>query len=106
MQDIDSVLKQLIVACGESEECLGRAARGVHREDLRNRFTGIAIQRAEFADELTEQMRKVGKIPPVSEGAINTDRKWPEQPTNTRLKDDPGFLRECEAVEETTLSHY
>ena len=106
MQDIDTMLKQLIAACGESEECLGRAAKGVHREDLRNRFTGIAIQRAEFADELSEQMRKVGEIPPVSEGSSEPEREWREKQTTTRLKDDTGFLRECEAVEENTLSQY
>src|SRR5262245_53482447 len=107
MQDIESVLKQLITACGESEEGFGRAAKWVHRDDLRNRFTAIAIQRAEYADELTEQMRKLGETPPVSPDAETDEARRRGQPdTGPRLKDDMALLRECEAREEDTLSRY
>jgi hypothetical protein len=60
MADVIDTLNDLISSCRDSEEGFGKAAKGCHNDDLRNRFIGIARQRTDFADELTAQVRELG----------------------------------------------
>jgi len=107
MHETADVLKDLIATCRDSEEGFGKAAKGVHSETLRHRFTGISRQRADFADELSDQSRNLGAEPPITghQSGIQ-QRGWRELETSIRPKDDPTFLAECEAGEENTLRHY
>ncbi len=79
----------------------------MHSDNLRNRFTGIALERSQFADELAEHVRRLGGDPPVAghqSGILH--RGWRELETSIRPKGDYEFLVECEAGEENTLRHY
>ncbi len=107
MHDIQSILNDLIATCRDSEEGFGKAAKGVHDDNLRTRFVGIESQRAEFAEELGRQVRKMGGEPPASGHASGIQhRGWRELETSIRPKDDTTFLAECETGEENTLRHY
>jgi uncharacterized protein (TIGR02284 family) len=107
MAEIVNTINDLIATCRDSEEGFSKAAKGVHSDHLRSRFTGIARQRADFADELAEQLSAMGGEPAVSGHQSGIQhRSWRELETSIRPKDDASFLRECEVGEENTLRHY
>ena len=107
MQDAAKTLSDLIASCRDSEEGFGKAGKGVHSDTLRNRFMGIARQRAIFANELAAQVAKLGETPPDSghQSGIQ-QRGWRDLEENIRPKDDATFLGNCEQGEENTLRHY
>jgi len=59
MSDIIRTLNDLIATCRDSEEGFGKAAKGVHDDNLRTRFVAIEKQRSDFADELAGHVRKL-----------------------------------------------
>ena len=107
MADIVRTLNDLIAACRDSEEGFGKAAKGCHSDALRNRFIGIARQRADFADELAVQVRNLG-----GEAAAQAHESgvlhegWRQLEENIRPKDDASFVSDCLTGEENTLRHY
>jgi uncharacterized protein (TIGR02284 family) len=107
MDKIIRLLNDLIATCRDSGEGFGRAAKGTRTEVLRDRFLGIAGQRADFADELTGHVRRLGGQP-VESGHVSgiQERGWRELEESIRPKDDATFLAECEEGEEHTLHHY
>lgn len=107
MADIVDTLNDLIATCRDSQEGFAKAAKGVHSDNLRNRFIGIARQRADFADELVEHVRKAGGRPAAS-GHLSgiQHRGWRELEESIRPKDDASFVVECVEGEENTLRHY
>ena len=107
MPDNIDTLNDLIATCRDSEEGFGKAAKGVHSDQLRNRFTAISGQRADFAEELAQHVRRLGAEPATSghESGIQ-QRGWRELETSIRPKDDASFIAECEAGERNTLRHY
>jgi uncharacterized protein (TIGR02284 family) len=68
---------------------------------------GIARQRADFADELAEHVRRLGAEPAQSghQSGIQ-ETGWRDLEASIRPKDDMEFVKECEAGEEHTLHHY
>jgi uncharacterized protein (TIGR02284 family) len=107
MGEIQNTLNDLISTCRDSEEGFGKAAKGVHSDNLRNRFTGIARQRSDFADELARYVKKIGGEPAVSGHRSGIQhRGWRELEESIRPKDDASFLAECQAGEDNTLRHY
>lgn len=107
MADIVKTLNDLIAACRDSEEGFGKAAKGCHSDGLRNRLIGIARQRADFADELSEQVRKLNAEPAASaheSGVLHEG--WRQLEENIRPKDDASFITDSLTGEENTLRHY
>jgi uncharacterized protein (TIGR02284 family) len=107
MADLNRTLNDLIAVCRDSEEGFGKAANGVHSDLLRNRFTRTARERAEFSQELAEEVRKLGGEPASSghPGGIQ-HHGWSELETRIRPKDDSSFVAECQAGEQNTLRQY
>jgi len=102
-----NIAKDLIASCLDGEEGFGKAAKGVHSDTLRHRFTGIARQRADFADELAAYLKGQGIEPPDSGHQSGIQhRGWRELEVSIRPKDDATFVAECETGEENTLRHY
>lgn len=107
MADLIDTLNDLMATCLDSEEGFGKAAKGVHNENLRNRFTAIAGQRAAFAEELAAEVKQSGAEPAVSGHESGPQhRGWRELETSIRPKDDTTFVAECQEGEENTLRHY
>ncbi|MBZ5582103.1 MAG: PA2169 family four-helix-bundle protein [Acidobacteriia bacterium] len=107
MSDTIRTLNDLIATCRDSEEGFGKAAKGVHDDNLRHRFLGIERQRSDFAEEMTAAVRKLGGEPAESAHRSGTLHSgWRELEESIRPKDDPSFLAECETGEENTLRHY
>ena len=107
MADIIDTLNDLIATCRDSEEGFGKAAKGVHNDELRRRLIRIARQRAEFAEELTGQVKAIDGNPAAS-GHLSSiqHRGWRELETTLRPKDDATLLAECQTGEQNTLRHY
>src|SRR5437764_13579229 len=107
MDETVRILNDLIATCRDSEEGFGKAAKGVHADNLRNRFTGISLERGQFADELAEHVRRLGGEPAESGHQSGIQhRGWRELETSIRPKSDPQFLVDCQNGEENTLRHY
>lgn len=106
MGDVQDTLNDLIATCRDSEEGFGKAAKGAHGENLRNRFIGIARQRADFAKELAGYLRKMGAEPESGRRSGIQHAGWRELEERIRPKDDASFLAECQEGEENTLRHY
>jgi uncharacterized protein (TIGR02284 family) len=105
MGDVQDTLNNLISICRDSEQSFGKAAKGVRSEDLRRRFTGMARQRADFAEELSAYVRKIGGEPAVSAIRSGKHRSRREvEPEGGR--DDPWFVADCQTVEENALHFY
>jgi uncharacterized protein (TIGR02284 family) len=107
MSDIIRTLKDLIATCRDSEEGFGKAAKGVHDDNLRTRFVAIEKQRSDFADELAGHVRKFTGAPAESghqSGILHPG--WRELEESIRPKADQTFFAECERGEENTLRHY
>jgi uncharacterized protein (TIGR02284 family) len=88
-------------------EGFGKAAKGVHSDELRKRLIRIARQRAEFADEPAGQVKAIDGEPAAS-GHLSgiQHRGWRELETGLRPKDDATLLAECQTGQENTLRHY
>ena len=107
MSDLIRTLNDVIATCRDSEEGFGKAAKGVHDDNLRRRFVAIARQRSDFADELTDHVRKLGGTPAQSGHQSGIQRAgWRELEERIRPKADHTFVAECERGEENTLRHY
>lgn len=105
--DLNRTLNHLIAVCRDSEEGFGKAAKGVPSEHLRNRFLRIARERADFSEELAEEVRKLGGDAASSGHPSGIQhRGWSELESRIRPKDDASFVAECEAGEQNTLRHY
>jgi uncharacterized protein (TIGR02284 family) len=107
MADIIDTLNDLIASCHDSEEGFGKAAKGTHDDNLRNRFLGIARQRSDFADELAGHVRELGSEPAgqAHESSIQHEG-WRQLEAQIRPKDDATLIAECLRGEENTLRHY
>ncbi len=107
MADIVKTLNDLIATCRDSEEGFGKAAKGCHSDALRDRLIEIARRRADFADELTEQVRSFRAEPAATaheSGVLHEG--WRQLEESIRPKDDASFIAECLTGEENTLRHY
>ncbi|HJT87203.1 MAG TPA: PA2169 family four-helix-bundle protein [Bryobacteraceae bacterium] len=107
MAKISDLLNDLIATCRDSEEGFGKAAKGVHGENLRHRFLGIARERAGFAEELAARVRQIDG-PPADTGHLSgiQHRGWRELDAGIRPRNDASFLAACEEGEENTLRHF
>jgi uncharacterized protein (TIGR02284 family) len=107
MADIIRVLNDLIATCRDSEEGFGKAAKGAHSDRLRDQLIAIARERADFSDELREEVRRLGGEPAESGHRSGIqERGWRELEASIRPKDDASFVGECVNGEENTLRHY
>jgi uncharacterized protein (TIGR02284 family) len=101
------LLNDLIATSHDSEEGFGKAAKGVHSDELRDMFTEISKQRAAFAAELEEHVRRLGGKPDTTGhyGAL-LHPGWGDLEARIRPKDDLAFLAECRRGEESSLKHF
>jgi uncharacterized protein (TIGR02284 family) len=107
MADIVKTLNDLTATCLDSQEGFQKAAKGCHGDNLRNRFVGIARQRADFADELAEQVRNSNGEPAATahqSGVLHEG--WRQLEESIRPKNDASFIANCLTGEENTLRHY
>src|SRR5437868_12560597 len=62
-RDLVSVVNNLIETCRDGEEGYQTAAKCVNNSDLKALFTSYSQQRAQFAAELQDEVRRLGGEP-------------------------------------------
>ncbi len=100
-------LHDLVATCHDAEEGYGKAAKGVHNNELSDRLAEISGERGRFADELGKFIAEAGDRARIDEheGGI-LHRGWVDLETRIRPKDQNDLLRDCLNGDEGTLKHY
>ena len=102
-----ATLNGLIQTCRDGEEGFRTAAEGVRNPELKELFHGYARQRAGFASELEDEVRRLGGEP--AEGGSVTGsvhRGWMGLKAALTGEDERAILGECERGEDSALAAY
>ena len=102
-----ATLNGLIQTCRDGEEGFRTAAEGVRSPELKELFSGYARQRAGFASELQDEVRRLGGEP--AEGGSVTGsvhRGWMGLKAALTGEDEHAILGECERGEDSALAAY
>ena len=105
--EVISTLNGLIETCRDGQEGFRTAAEGVRSAELRELFHGYARQRAGFAGELQDEVRRLGGDPEDA-GSVTASlhRGWMDIKSAVTGGDEASILAECERGEEVALSNY
>jgi uncharacterized protein (TIGR02284 family) len=102
-----SCLNNLIETCKDGEEGFKTAAAAVGRADLRTLFNTFAQQRAQFAAELQNEVRRIGGDPEQTGSvAASLHRGWIDVKSAVTGRDDNAVLSECERGEDSAVRNY
>ena len=102
-----STLNNLIQICRDGEEGFQTAAGGVKGAGLSELFQDYARQRASFAGELRDEVRRLGGEP-AEAGSItgSLHRGWMGLKAALTGEDERAVLAECERGEDSALAAY
>jgi uncharacterized protein (TIGR02284 family) len=101
------ILNDLIATARDGEEGFGKAAKGVHSDELREVFTAELQQWGRWAGELEGEVRMLGGEPATMGhyGAV-LDRGWGDLEQRIRPKSDAEFLADCQRGAQSSLKHF
>ena len=102
-----STLNNLIQTCRDGEEGFRDAAGGVGDAELKELFQEYSRQRAGFAGELRDEVRRMGGEP-AEAGSItgSIHRGWMGLKAALTGADERALLAECERGEDAALAAY
>ena len=102
-----STLNGLIETCRDGEQGFEAAAEGVRSAELKELFHGYSRQRASFAGELWDEVRRLGGEA-AEAGSItgSLHRGWMGLKAALTGDDDRTILDECERGEDSALAAY
>ena len=106
-KDALAALNDLIATCRDAESGFGKAAKGVHSDELRDMFTNFSRERSDFAEELIQAVRDLGETAETGGhfgGVLH--RGWIGLEQRIRPKEDESFVSESLRADETTVQHY
>jgi len=110
MADNDNViscLNNLIETCKDGQDGFKTAAEGVERSELKTLFYEYSQQRATFAGELQNEVRRLGGDPEKSGSvAASLHRGWIDIKSAVTGKDDNAVIAECERGEDSAVKNY
>ncbi len=110
MADNDKViscLNNLIETCKDGQDGFRTAAEGVARPDLKTLFNTFSQQRAQFAAELQNEVRRLGGNPEQTGSvAASLHRGWIDIKSAVTGKDDNAVISECERGEDSAVRNY
>jgi uncharacterized protein (TIGR02284 family) len=102
-----SVLNNLIETCKDGHEGFKTAAEGVQRSELKTLFYEYSQQRATFAGELQNEVRRLGGDPEkTGSTAAALHRGWIDIKSAVTGRDDSAILAECERGEDAAVAAY
>lgn len=102
-----SALNHLIETCRDGEMGFWSAAEHIQDAGLKWMFQGVARTRGEFADELKQEVRRLGGA--VEEGgslAGSMHRRWMDVKSAVKARDDASILAETERGEHIAVKAY
>jgi uncharacterized protein (TIGR02284 family) len=102
-----STLNGLIATCRDGQEGFKAAAEGVENGELKELFHAYSQQRANFAGELRDEVRRLGGDPEDS-GSVTASlhRGWMDLRAAVTGGEDSSVLAECERGEDAAMSNY
>jgi len=106
--ELIEALRDLAATCRDAEEGYNKAAKGVHNDDLRRIFDKYSVERAEFARQLDEQIRRLGggETEDIGHGGGVLRRGWVDLEQRIRPKGDSEIIENCADGDEGSLRHY
>ncbi len=106
-EEVISTLNGLIETCRDGQEGFRTAAEGVRGAELRELFQAFARQRASFAGELQDEVRRLGGDPERSGSIVaSLHRGWMGLRAALEGDDDRAVVSECERGEDVALANY
>jgi uncharacterized protein (TIGR02284 family) len=105
--EVISTLNSLIETCRDGQEGFRTAAEGVRGAGLRELFHAYACQRANFAGELQDEVRRLGGEPEQTGSLVaSLHRGWMGLRAALEGGDDRAVVSECERGEDVALESY
>jgi len=105
--EVISTLNSLIETCRDGQEGFRTAAEGVRSAELRELFHWYARQRAAFAGELQDEVRRLGGEPEQTGSLVaSLHRGWMGLRAALEGGDERAISGECERGEEVAMSAY
>ncbi|HYE66867.1 MAG TPA: PA2169 family four-helix-bundle protein [Pyrinomonadaceae bacterium] len=105
--NVISTLNGLIETCKDGQEGFRQAAEGVDNSELKTLFNTYSQQRAQFAAELQNEVRRLGGDPEkTSSTAGALHRGWINIKSAVTGRDESSIIAECERGEDSAVSTY
>jgi uncharacterized protein (TIGR02284 family) len=105
--EVISTLNQLIETCRDGQEGFRTAAEGVRSAELRELFQHYAQQRAGFASELQDEVRRLGGSPAQTGSLVaSLHRGWMGLRAALEGGEDRAIVSECARGEEAAHETY
>jgi uncharacterized protein (TIGR02284 family) len=102
-----SCLNNLIETCKDGQDGFRAAAEGVSRPDLKTLFNTFSQQRAQFAAELQNEVRRLGGDPEKTGSvAASLHRGWIDIKSAVTGKGDNAVISECGRGEDSAVRNY
>jgi uncharacterized protein (TIGR02284 family) len=107
IEQVISTLNSLIETCRDGQEGFKTAAEGVNNAELKELFYSYSQQRASFAGELQDEVRRLGGDPEET-GSVTASlhRGWMNIKAAVTGGEESSILAECERGEDSALSNY
>jgi len=102
-----STLNNLIETCKDGENGFRTASDGVKNQELKTLFLTYSQQRAQFASELQEEVRRLGGDPEQTGSvAASLHRGWINIKSAVTGEDEGAVISECERGEDSAVRNY
>src|SRR5918999_4126680 len=106
-EEVISTLNNLIETCRDGQNGFQTAAEGVQKSELKTLFHTYSQQRARFAGELQDEVRRLGGDPEDSGSvAASLHRGWMGLKSVISGSDDAAILAECERGEDSAVLNH
>lgn len=105
--DTISTLNNLIETCKDGQQGFAAAAEGVKNGELKTLFHNYSQQRAAFAAELQQEVRRLGGDPERTGSlAATLHRGWIDIKSAVTGEDEGAVISECERGEDAAKRNY
>ena len=106
-ENVIATLNNLIETCKDGQNGFQAAADGVKNGDLKTLFHTYSQQRAQFAGELQQEVRRLGGDPEKTGSlAATLHRGWIDIKVAVTGEDEAAVISECERGEDSARRNY
>lgn len=105
--EVISTLNNLIETCKDGQNGFQTASEGVKNSELKTLFSTYSQQRAQFAGELQNEVRRLGGDPEQTGSVAATlHRGWIDIKSAVTGEDEGAVISECERGEDSAVRNY